>query len=100
MDLHPSIPNQVGLGALKEAPDNRSVTRIPTENLIKMDKFVLNNNLFKFNNKVFQQNIRNGNAWIYLNRDEQGFLETHELQPLSWLRYIDFFSFGLTEKNN
>ena len=62
VDLHPSIPNQVGLGALKEAPDNRSVTRIPTENLLKMDKFVLNNNLFKFNNKVFQQNIRNGNA--------------------------------------
>ena len=62
MDLHPGIPNQVALTALKEAPDNRSKKRIPTENFIKMDKFVLHNNLLRFNNKVFQQNIGKGYA--------------------------------------
>ena len=50
-----SIPHQVGLSVLKEALENRSVKKIPTENLIKMTGFVLKNNLFQFNNKMFQQ---------------------------------------------
>ena len=53
--LYPSIPHQAGLSALKEALENRSVKKIPTENLIKMAEFVLKNNLFEFNDKVFQQ---------------------------------------------
>ena len=53
--LHPSIPHQAAVNALKEALENRSVKKIPTENLIKMAEFVLKNNLFEFNNKVFQQ---------------------------------------------
>ena len=53
--LYPSIPHQAGLSALKEALENRSVKKIPTENLIKMTEFVLKNNLFEFNNKMFQQ---------------------------------------------
>ena len=53
--LYPSIPHQAGLSALKEALENRSVKKIPTENLIKMAEFVLKNNLFEFNSKVFQQ---------------------------------------------
>ena len=53
--LYPSIPHQAGLSTLKEALENRSVKKIPTENLIKMAEFVLKNNLFEFNNKVFQQ---------------------------------------------
>ena len=52
--LYPSIPHQAGLSALKEALENRSVKKIPTENLIKMAEFVLKNNLFEFNSKVFQ----------------------------------------------
>ena len=53
MGLYTSIPHQAGLSALKEALENRSVKKIPTENLIKMAEFVLKNNLFEFNNKVF-----------------------------------------------
>ena len=53
--LYPSIPHQAGLSALIEAFENRSVKKIPTENLIKMTEFVLRNNLFEFNNRVFQQ---------------------------------------------
>ena len=53
--LYPSIPHQVGLSALKKALENSSVKKIPTENLVKMAEFVLKNNLFQCNNKVFQQ---------------------------------------------
>ena len=60
MDLYKSILHQAGLRALKEALENRSVKKFPTENLIKMDEFVLKNNnkvfvCFEFNNKVFQE---------------------------------------------
>ena len=95
--LYPSIPHQAGLSALKEALENRSVKKIPTENLIKMAEFVLKNNLFEFNSKVFQQisgtaigtKFAPPYACIYMDRVEQDFLETQELQPLLWLRYID-----------
>ena len=88
--LYPSIPQQAGLSALKEALENRSVKNIPTENLIKMAEFVLKNNLFEFNNKVVQQisGTTIGTKFappytrIYMDRVEQDFLETPELQPL------------------
>ena len=53
--LYQSIPHEAGLTALRKALDNSSVKKIPAENLIKMAEFVLKNNLFEFNNKVFQQ---------------------------------------------
>ena len=101
VSLYPSIPHQAGLSALKEALENRSVKKIPTENLIKMAEFVLKNNLFEFNSKVFQQisgtaigtKFAPPYACIYMDRVEQDFLETQELQPLLWLRYIDDISF-------
>ena len=51
--LYPSIPHQAGLNALKEALENKSVKKIPIENLIKIAEFVLKNNLLEFNSKVF-----------------------------------------------
>ena len=107
--LYPSIPHQVGSSTPQEALENRSVKKIPSENLIEMAEFVLKNNLFKFNNKVFQQisGIAIGTkfappyACIYMDRVEQDILETQELQPLLWLRFIDdIFSFGLMETKN
>ena len=74
-----------------------------------MAEIVLKNNLFEFNNKVFQQisgttigtKFTPPYACIYMNRGEQDFLETQELQPLLWLRFIDdIFSFGLMERKN
>ena len=103
VDLYPSIPHETGLSALKIALENRSVKKNPTENPFKMAEFVLKNNLFRFNNKVFQQisgtaigtKFAPPYACIYMDRVEQDFLETQELQPLLWL-----FSFGLMERNN
>ena len=80
--LYPSIPHQAGLSSLNEALENRSVKNIPTENLIKMAEFVLNNNFFEFNDKVFQQisataigtKFAPPYACIYKDRVEQDFL--------------------------
>ena len=62
-----------------------------------MAEFVLKNNLFEFNSKVFQQisgtaigtKFAPPYACIYMDRVEQDFLETQKLQPLLWLKYID-----------
>ena len=48
--LYPSIPNNVGLRALKEALDKREQKKIPTEDVLQMAEFVLKNNFFEFNN--------------------------------------------------
>ena len=62
-----------------------------------MAEFVLKNNLFELNNKIFQQisrttidtNFVPPYACTCMDKVEQGFLETQELQALLWLRYID-----------
>ena len=74
-----------------------------------MAEFVLNNNLFEFDNKVFQQISGNAigtkfvppDACIHMDRVEQDFLETQELQPFLCLGSLTiFFSLGLMERKN
>ena len=48
-----SIPHQAGLSVGKEALENRSVKKIPTESLIKMAEFVLKNNMFELMIRCF-----------------------------------------------
>ena len=67
--------------SFKEALENASVKKIITENLIKTAEFVLKNNLFEFNSKVFQQisgtaigiKFAPPCACIYMDRFEQDF---------------------------
>ena len=97
MGLYPNVPHQAGLNALKNALEKRDLKKIPTEDLVKMAEFVLKNNLFEFNSKVYQQ--KSGTAigtkfappyaCIYMDEVEQMFLETQDKKPLIWLRYID-----------
>ena len=57
----------------------------------------MKNDLFEFNNKVFQQisgtaigtKFAPPYACIYMDRVEEDFLKTQELKPLLWLRFID-----------
>ena len=49
MGLYLSIPHQVGLKIFKEDFEKRNLKKIPTEDLVKMPEFVLNNNIFEFN---------------------------------------------------
>ena len=46
--LYPSIPDEAGLKALKEALDKRENRNIATNDLIKIAEFVLKNNYFEF----------------------------------------------------
>ena len=80
--LYPNIPRQTGLKALKEAFEKRDIKKIPTEDLVKISGFVLNNNIIKFNGKVYQQ--KSGTAigtkfaptyvYLYMDDIEQKFL--------------------------
>ena len=97
MGLCPHIPQQTGLKALKEALEKRDIKKIPTEDLVKMTEFVPNNNIFEFNSKAYQQ--KSGTAigtkfappyaCIYMDEDEQKFLETQSKKPIIWLRQTD-----------
>ena len=107
--LYPSIPHQACLIALKKALDERPLKKIPTDNLIKMAKFVLSNNFFESNSDTFQQisgttietKVAPPHGCIYMDQVEQKFLATQINQPLIWLRYIDdIFLYGLKGKKN
>ena len=97
MGLYPNVPHQAGLNALKNALEKRDLKKIPAEDLVKMAEFVLKNNLFGFNSKVYQQKsgtaigtkFTHPYACIYMDEVEQKFLETQDKKPLIWLRYID-----------
>ena len=95
--LYPSIPHEAGLKALREILDKGQQYTIPTSELIRMADFVLKNNCFEFNGQIKQQ--ISGTAigtkfgppyvWLFTDKIETAFLETQELQPLVWFRYID-----------
>ena len=99
--LYLNIHHQAGLKALLEALEKRDIKKIPTEDLVKMGEFVLNNNIFEFNSKAYQQKSAIGTkfapryACIYMDEVEQKFLETQSKKPLIWLRYIDDIFFYL-----
>ena len=95
--LYPSIPHEVGLRALREALEKQDKKCIPTEDLVKMAEFVLKNNFFEFNSKIKQQvsgtaigtKFAPPYACLFMDKFETSFLETQQLQPLVWFRYID-----------
>ena len=92
--LYPYISHQAGLKPLKEALEKRDIKNIPTEDLVKMAEFVLNNNIFAFNSKVYQQKsgadigtkFAPPYACIYMDEDEQKFPGTQNKNLLFWLR--------------
>ena len=106
--LYPCTPLQAGLIALKKALDKRLLKKIPTDDLIKMAEFVLNNNFFEFNSDTFQQisgtaigtKFAPPYACIYMDQVEQKFLATQINQPLIWLRCINNIFFIWTRKKN
>ena len=97
MGLHSNTPHQGSLKALREALEKRDIKKIPTEDLVKMAEFVLNNNIFEFNSKAYQQKsgtaigtkFASPYAYIYMDEVEEKFLETQSKKLLIWLRYID-----------
>ena len=49
MGLYPSIPNNVGLKALKQALDKWEQKKNPTEDVLNVTEFVLKSNFIEFN---------------------------------------------------
>ena len=95
--LYPSIPHEAGLKALKNALDNRENKSISTEDLIKMARFILQNNYFELNGIVKQQisgtaigtKFAPTYAGIFMDKLETDFLNTQKYLPLVRYRYID-----------
>ena len=95
--LYPSIPHEAGLEALEKALNNRTDKKVFTGDLVKMAKFVLKNNYLEFNDKIKQQILGTAirtkfappYACIFMEEVETSFLDTQELKPLVWFRYID-----------
>ena len=95
--LYPSIPHEAGLNALRETLESRENKFIKTEDLIKMARFVLKNNIFEFNGKVKQQisgtaigtKFAPAYACIFMDKIENDFLKTQQNTPLVWYRFLD-----------
>ena len=95
--LYPSIPNQEGLEAMREALDSRLNKSISTESLVKLAETVLKNNYFEHGTEHFKQ--KKGTAIgtkfappysiIYMGRFEEQAIEGYELKPWFWKRSID-----------
>ena len=95
--LYPSIPHEARLKVLENALNSSINKKVSTEDLVKMAKFVLKNNYFEFNGKVKQQisgtaigtKFTPPYACIFMDEVETSFIETQEMKPLVWFRYID-----------
>ena len=78
---------------------------VSTDNLVKMARFVLENNYFKFNGDVKKQisGTEIGTpsyVCIFMDDLETKFLQSQSLQPLVWFRYIDDIFFIWTHGND
>ena len=97
--LYPSIPHSEGLDILKRQYENYPNKKVSTEDIGKMDDFVLKNNLFEFDSKFYKQisetaigtNFDPPYACIFMNHIEMEFLKTQELKPWFWKRFMTIF---------
>ena len=95
--LYPNIPHNLGLQSLRKWLNETGICKVPTEEIISMAEFVLKNNYFEFNEKVCRRisgtaigtRFAPTYACIFMNEMETSFLKTQQLQPFSWLKYID-----------
>ena len=72
--LYPNIPHEAGLKALKEALEKRDTKKIPTEDLVKMAEFVLNNQ--QKSGTAIGTKFALPYACFYMNEVEQKFPQT------------------------
>ena len=102
------IPHNAGLKALSNMLEARDHKAVYTEDLVKMTRFVLENNYFEFNGDVKKQisgtvigtKFAPPYACIFMDDLETKFLQSQSLQPLVWFRYIDNIFFILIHGND
>ena len=107
--LYPSIPDESGSNAIKEALENRTRKFVPTSEILKMLELVLQNNHFEFNGNFKQQlsgtaietKCAPPYAYIFMDKVEIDFLESQNLNR--WFGFhilMTSFLFGLTANRN
>ena len=87
--FYPSIPHENGLETLRERFVKSEDPQIPVNDIVKMEEFVLKNNILEFNGQVKQQIVATAIGtkfslfYIYMDEVKNEFLKTQELQPLA-----------------
>ena len=95
--LYPNIPLNHVLKALNNVLETREHKAVSLDDLVKMARFALENNYFKFNGDVKKQiseatigtEFAPPYACRFMDELETKFLQSQSLQPLEWFRYID-----------
>ena len=103
--FYPSVPPEDGLKYLYEKLEERDVKEAPSQDLVEMAKFVLENNYFEFNSKVYQQiagaaigtTFAPPYACLFMDKMETNFLNSEVVKPWVWMRYLDDIFFIWTE---
>ena len=94
---YPNIPHGEGLEAVCKALDTRQNPSICTESLVSLGKLVLDSNVFEFNGKVYKQKLGTAigtkfapaYANLFMSNLEENMLNSCEVKPWIWYRYID-----------
>ena len=110
--LYSSIPHNDGIGACNEYLDRRALSTTSSEDICKLIKFILENNVFSFNDEYFLQvcgtamgtRMAPCYANIFMAELEENFLSGYPCKPLAYYRYIDdifiIWSHGLNLLHN
>ena len=97
VSLYPSIPNDQGVNAMKEALNTREDQSVSTESLVDLAEIVLKNNYFEHMSDVYRQikgtaigtKFAPQYAILYMGAFEEGAINAYEFKPWVWWRYID-----------
>ena len=94
--LYSHIPHSEGLEALRLAM-NKAEEDMAVDDLVSLAKLVLENNFFEFDENMFRQKLGTaigtkfapGFANLFMGYFEERFLDSCELKPWVWWRFLD-----------
>ena len=111
ISLYTNIDHEEGSNACFEQLERRKHKEVPSSLLKKLIQLVLSSNVFRFNNRLYEQikgtamgtPMAVNYANLFFNKFETEMLLEFEkefgVKPLVWMRYIDdIFSSGMQEK--
>ena len=96
--LYTNIPHKDGLDACRGFLNNISASNeLPVNSVLKLIQLVLENNHFRFNKENYIQKMGTAMgspmapayASLFMGKLEQEFLESRDLVPSLWLRFLD-----------
>ena len=95
--LYTNIPHEEGITACEEALNLRESLIPPTADVCQLIRFILSMNAFNFNNKYYLQihgtamgtRMAPSYANLFMGKLEREFLQTQNILPRVWWRFID-----------